>query len=666
MSKDIVTLSVPDALTAGDIVIDREKRQIRNVSIITAGEALGHGFQIDDVMLDQVAKWLTDTPKGFKVHLTHADPGLFGNGIDPIEVLLGRATGGSRADGKVKGDIQFGKYASRTPKGDLMNYLMDIAEEDPTSVGLSIVYERAQDEVLPEDPRDALPRGRVRRLLAVDFVGDPGANPAGLLSAGAGAPGGEKQGEDEMVQDKEPKDPAQKLETPPAPAPIDVEALKREAGAAALAAEKTRCDGIMALAREKKLDEGWARGLCDRGVSLAQARELAALVETMKPVHIDVGPDRNLASLADIRTGAGPIADAIALRAGLKVEKPHDRAREFRRPMVEMARHYLKCVGLTEADILSREEIWRLVSRPQRLRDAVGLQMVTGDFPLILANVAGKSLQAAYQLAVTKWPQFCSRGTVGDFKIQSSMALSSAPALQLVAEADEYHFGVFTERREQYQIAKYGRMAKFSRELFINDDLNAFSDVLPAMGRKAKYLEDDLAFAILTANANMADGVPLFNAAHGNVGTGVPSIASYDAAYVLFKRQTDLDGVSFIEADPRTMIVPVALRGLADQIRTSQYDPSGIGGALGASNTWRDRLITVDSPRLDTSSAVMWYWAADPAMVSTIKVAFLEEEQEPFLDTESDFDADCIKYKVRHQCVAKALDWRGLYRSTGV
>ena len=44
---------------------------MKNISIITKGPAMGHGFEVDDIMLEQVSKKINVQRNGVKVRFTH-------------------------------------------------------------------------------------------------------------------------------------------------------------------------------------------------------------------------------------------------------------------------------------------------------------------------------------------------------------------------------------------------------------------------------------------------------------------------------------------------------------------------------------------------------------------------------------------------------------------
>jgi len=165
--------------------IDRDRGTIEGLSVITCGPAIGHGFDVDDVMVRQVAEAINTARKGVKSRLSHADAGgLFSAGDDPLMVMLGRVKNAHVDGDRCRADMHFGRYADSSPRGHLKTFLLDLAEDDPEIAGLSIVFERAPFHERRDASNQSLPpAGRVKSILAVDWVGDPGANPSGLLSA---------------------------------------------------------------------------------------------------------------------------------------------------------------------------------------------------------------------------------------------------------------------------------------------------------------------------------------------------------------------------------------------------------------------------------------------------------------------------------------------------
>jgi hypothetical protein len=173
--------------------VDREKRIIYGASVIQAGEALGHDMLIDDRMLAQTAEAINATEPGIKSRFTH--PGACS---DSMGKMLGKVKNASVCGDKVTADLHLAQHASKSPEGDLAEYVMSMAEESPADFGMSIafdgsaVFKRADgaevpvSQPRPADATTAKPFARLGKLRAVDVVDEPAANRDGLFSAFAG------------------------------------------------------------------------------------------------------------------------------------------------------------------------------------------------------------------------------------------------------------------------------------------------------------------------------------------------------------------------------------------------------------------------------------------------------------------------------------------------
>lgn len=175
---------------------------IRGAAVITRGEALGHDIWIDHTMLQQVRDAIQAAgQRGIKARFTH--PGLSADGLG---TFLGRFKNGYIDGDVVRAELHFGESAHDTPDGDLAEYVMALAAEDPTAFGNSIVFRHDlqaeqdfeathQQEVSDaagarkvfrspdERNTDHLPHARLKQLRAIDCVDQPAANPGGFFHA---------------------------------------------------------------------------------------------------------------------------------------------------------------------------------------------------------------------------------------------------------------------------------------------------------------------------------------------------------------------------------------------------------------------------------------------------------------------------------------------------
>lgn len=292
------------------------------------------------------------------------------------------------------------------------------------------------------------------------------------------------------------------------------------------------------------------------------------------------------------------------------------------------------------------------------------LALTTSDFPLITADVARKTLRRSYEAAPQTWRLFSRQITLPDFKKTSRTQLSEAPKLEKVNEHGEFKYGSLGEGREQIQLITYGKIVHLTRQVIINDDLDAFSRIPAAFGVAAANLESDTVWGIITGNPTMSDGNALFHASHNNLATGGGSalaLAGMAAAFGKLTTAKGLDGLTYLSLQPRYVAVPVAL-----QLTVAQF--LGTLAPATAATVIPDYLkafTPIVEPRLDANSATAWYVFADPAMIDTIEYAYLEGEQGVFLDQEEGFDMDGVKFKARLDFAAKPIDYRGMIKSVG-
>jgi len=164
---------------------------IRGVSVITKGEALGHGLWIDDVTLEQVESLINAQRNGIKSRFTH--PSMSGDGLGK---QVGRVMDAESDGQQVFGDQHLIQSAHKSPDGNLAEYLLTLAEDDPQSYGLSIAFLHDSDameqfqvrhtidgEFHSPDPLNTnnYPHVRIAELHAADSVDEPAANPGGLF-----------------------------------------------------------------------------------------------------------------------------------------------------------------------------------------------------------------------------------------------------------------------------------------------------------------------------------------------------------------------------------------------------------------------------------------------------------------------------------------------------
>jgi hypothetical protein len=434
----------------------------------------------------------------------------------------------------------------------------------------------------------------------------------------------------------------------PAAPPVVVDETKLQA---ARQSEKLRAKEIRNRVSAAKLSSAFADELIDSDTS------------------VDLASERIFAELAK------QPAEQVTTKGHHSAAITHDKGDKIRETMsaallhrYEPVRYQAEAEAAREWSGFSLREMARecvtfkgTSVRGKGIDEVVQLAISTSDLPNILIDVANKTLRAGYENYPNTFQPFTKRGTATDFKTIYRTQLSGAPALLKVNEHGEIQQGSLTDSKESFSLATYARILSITRKTIINDDLSALTRVPELMGRKAAILEGDIVWAKITANAAMADGVALFHATHGNLGTtaalGVDTIGELQSKMTL---QTGLEGDK-LNLMPKYLAAPVALRLTLQKLYSGIY-PATISNTVPEAIT---ALQPIFEPRLDSNSATAFYVFADPSSVDTIEYCYLEGQEGMYFETQMGFEVDGVKFKARHDFGAGVIDYRGMAKNIG-
>jgi hypothetical protein len=437
-----------------------------------------------------------------------------------------------------------------------------------------------------------------------------------------------------------------------------------DAERAAVETERTRGVEIRKVAKMLRVPDAEAERLVTAGTSLEKAR--VELIEArakedaktvVRGVHIETVTDED-------KTRHEMMSAAVLHRVNPK-EKLPDGAREYRNmSLLRLAedcleRNGIRTRGLTRLDIATR-------ALHLQTRDGPGM-MAGGDFANVLADVANKRLRQAYIENPGSYQRWARRApNAPDFKNLNVIQLSSMPDLLQTNEHGEFKYGTLSDGKETYSLITYGRIVSFTRQSLINDDLSAFDRVTTGFGASAARLENRTVYAILTANAALADGVALFHATHANTGTsGVISVTTLTEGRKKMRLQKGLQSEE-LNLMPAYLIVPAAIEHTAYQFTSTLYLPAKSSDINEFRTGGRTAIEPIVEAVLDASSSAVWYLAADNAQVDTVEYCFLDGSEGVFMESEMGFDVDGMKLKARLDFATKAIDYRGLLSNAGV
>lgn len=441
----------------------------------------------------------------------------------------------------------------------------------------------------------------------------------------------------------------------------DTETVRAEADAAAT----DRASKILAKCEKAGVSMKFAQELVASKLTLEQAYD--RIIDEKAARAQDGGDIVNAATSAVVtgdvvdRTREG-VTKSLLARAGLSGGERN----EFTgMSLKELARETLRARGLTAPRGGSME----LVAAAFVPSMAGGMHS-TSDFGNILADVANKAMLKGFEETPEVFERFTSTGTMSDFKPHKKVGLDAFPSLAKVEEGAEFKYGSMGDYGELAVLATYGRLFAVTRQAIINDDLDAMTRIPAKMGRAARRTVGDLVFAVLSGNPTMSDGTALFASGHGNLaGAGaLPSEVTINAAITAMARQKDRSAnATALNISPRFLIAAPEQRSAVLQALNSEYAPddtakAGTSKMSRAFNTVRDAAEPIFDARLASGA---WYMAADPMVVDTIEVGYLDGVSTPFMEQQNGWSVDGTEFKVRLDATATPLAWEGLYKNPG-
>ena len=436
---------------------------------------------------------------------------------------------------------------------------------------------------------------------------------------------------------------------PPAPAPA-ADALER----AALKRERD----ILQSCSAAGLDYEATRAYVDGGKPWDEVVDLIIRAKATATV----APAAGTGPVSPVVTNDGgdklnrSIESYMLYRAGT-AQQLDDSARQFiGYSMRDIAREFLTSRGINTRG----ESINKIVDRAFH---------TSSDFPLLVANVANKSLNTGYAEEPQSWRPLARQKNLPNFKPAFEVQVQGNIILQELGEQGEYANATLVEGQATWRIASYGRRIPVGRNLIINDDLDALGSVPEKMGRGARLTENNIVWELLTLSPNGSitslDNQALFVAGHNNTGAGAITIAGLDTGVTAMSQQLDIAGNS-LNIEAAYLIVPPQLATVAAQIvQGTSYAPSAATGNAGP-NPFIGRFQIIKENRLAARSATQWYLAANPGTIDMIRFGYLDGQEGPEITLTEKRNPDGLELLVREDFGAHVMDWKGFYRSTGV
>lgn len=124
---------------ADGTIVDEKNGVIKNVSVCRVGTVKGHGVNIESEFIGDVVKLGNESEIGLKCRFGH--PNMSNTALG---TYMGRLKNFKEDGDNARADLHLDEVASKSPKGDLYNYILEMSAKSPEMFGLSIVFKQGR------------------------------------------------------------------------------------------------------------------------------------------------------------------------------------------------------------------------------------------------------------------------------------------------------------------------------------------------------------------------------------------------------------------------------------------------------------------------------------------------------------------------------------------
>lgn len=298
------------------------------------------------------------------------------------------------------------------------------------------------------------------------------------------------------------------------------------------------------------------------------------------------------------------------------------------RSVLDMARKHANATGVRGASDMNRSDLAGYILN----KDVPGMSKRNGPAnvtssmfnTVVLANIMDKSVFEGFKSGETTYQNWCGRRSVMDFKQFSAGALDTG---NLVSTAENIAFPELGKAEASYNgtLGLWGATISLTFQALVNDDLGEFMRMLNRAGAIAARTIDKNVITVLEA---------ITWTGNTTTASALGTAGSLDNVRAAFDRKTGPAG-EVLGNKPKFLLVPSILRKAALQ-ETTQLQAYPVATAVNTD------LIPIVNPYLTqaaTAAQSKYYLIANPTLVDTVTVAFLQGAESPMV---MEYDAGAV------------------------
>lgn len=298
----------------------------------------------------------------------------------------------------------------------------------------------------------------------------------------------------------------------------------------------------------------------------------------------------------------------------------------------------------------------------ENCREVIKAAFSVHTLTTILTSTGNKILLDGFMSIPQSWREVAAVRSVSDFKSTTAYRMNASLEYDEVGPGGEIHHGTLSQETYTLQAKTYAKMLALTRTDIINDDMGAFDDLRNRLGLGAAVKMNKVFW---TAWLAAYSGAAFWTAARGNLVTSSALAESgLNTAVAAFRDMVGPDG-NLMALEPDRLLVPSALEGTARKLYVSQeMRDTTVSTKFQVANIYQNRFRPIVVPELGNSgytgySATTWYLLANPAVLASAVMCFLNGQQSPTIEsTDADFDELGIQFRGYHDFGASMSEYR--------
>ena len=270
------------------------------------------------------------------------------------------------------------------------------------------------------------------------------------------------------------------------------------------------------------------------------------------------------------------------------------------------------------------------------------------------------------------WKKIVKIASVNNFQTHQRYRMNGAFKFEKVGADGEIKHGSIGEQAFSQQVDTHAIMFSLTRQMIINDDLAAFSDIPRGIGIGAAEAISDAVWECVLSNPTQKDGKKFFSTDHKNLVSGAEAKLDVDGltkAELTFSEQERAQGRP-LGIPASILLVPSALKVAAEMLMKSMTlnETTTENKGKPSTNPHAGKYETVSSPHLGSkvfkgNSATAWYLLADPRRLAAFEVAFLGGQEHPTVErADADFNILGVQFRGYIDFGVKEQDHRGVLK----